>query len=393
MIRTTLLVSLLGLVMISMTAPGLAGSENSLLDVRIGPHKQFDRVVFEFQDEVPGRVLVRGDQRIEVRFANVHVPEHFSLPRLPRGLTVLKGIEAIREGDSNITFTISLNRDVSPSELPLAGRPWRLAIDLAPRVIETRESQPPYVPGDLPIPTRFAEQPAAPSDSVINSAQAHAILAYYYLAQGDTPSAWQEAVAYQQLCGEPLDLTLETEPQPPPPSPQAPTKFALPTIQFALWPVTPQAIGLALAFVVGVAGGLMLRAPIRRAPRAAREKKVKEPKIKSPKLKKPKRKKDLPAELAADLDALDQAAGEEPPVEPSAPAEPPKSKKRSEPEPLSDVLPPEAELAEKEVRESLMDRRVRRVLELTRQGATVSAIAEELQMGQDEVRLILDLNK
>ena len=40
-----------------------------------------------------------------------------------------------------------------------------------------------------------------------------------------------------------------------------------------------------------------------------------------------------------------------------------------------------------------MDRRVRRVLELNKEGRSIQAIAQELEMGQDEVKLILDLNQ
>jgi hypothetical protein len=40
-----------------------------------------------------------------------------------------------------------------------------------------------------------------------------------------------------------------------------------------------------------------------------------------------------------------------------------------------------------------MDRRVRRVLELNKEGKNIQTIAQELEMGQDEVKLILDLNQ
>jgi DNA-binding NarL/FixJ family response regulator len=92
-------------------------------------------------------------------------------------------------------------------------------------------------------------------------------------------------------------------------------------------------------------------------------------------------KADVTGELEEGLQALDEAVAQEPPRKAAAPPPPP-----PEPEP---VLQP----AEDEVRESLMDRRVRRVLELSREGRSVTAIAEELQMGQDEVKLILDLNQ
>lgn len=57
--RTLYLLSLIGLLLGGLTA-SLAAPHNTLLDVRVGPHKSFDRVVFEFQAEVAG---LCGSQR------------------------------------------------------------------------------------------------------------------------------------------------------------------------------------------------------------------------------------------------------------------------------------------------------------------------------------------
>ena len=243
-----------------------------------------------------------------------------------------------------------------------------MAIDLAPRESGQSEDKPEYIPGDLPIPTKFAEGPIAPADTV-NSEQLRAVLAYFYLAQGDTRRALEQAGMYQKIAGTPLDLGFNiTTPKITPPTSQ-------PTWQ-PKWNVlhlSPTAL-MAVALGIGVVLGFVFRSAVgkihitvSRAPRPPRRRKE-------------KKARDLAEEIARDLDTLDGALEQESPRE-SATAE-------SEAEPVPVESEPESEL-----RESVMDRRVARVLELSREGSNVAAIAEELQMGQDEVKLILDLNQ
>jgi hypothetical protein len=346
-----------------------AAAANTLLDVRVGPHKRFDRVVFEFENEASSRVVLKNNQKVEVRFADVRLLDHFSVPALPRGLTVLRGIDAYREGESGLVFEILLARDATPTELPLAGRPWRLALDLAPRVSENPDEKPEYVPGDQPIPTKFAEAPLSASDTA-NTAQLRAVLAYFYLAQGDTRRALEQAALYQKIASTPLDLGFNRS------APQtAPTALPPPTRQPAWnrWRFSPTVLLMA-ALGVGFALGIIIRgfAPrvkisLQRTPRPARRRKEKTP-------------RDLAEEIANDLDVLDDVVQQEPP---RAPADALASPEAAEATLGSD--------AEKELRVTVKDRRVARVLELSREGRSISAIAEELQMGQDEVKLILDL--
>ncbi|HEY3295767.1 MAG TPA: hypothetical protein VGL38_10030 [bacterium] len=370
---TLLRVALLG----SMALSAFAAPNNALLDVRIGTHKQFDRVVFELQSALVPSVKVKDGQRIEVRFSGVNVPQNFSLPSLPPDLTILKRIDAFREGE-DILFDLTLVRDATPTELPLMGTPWRLAIDLAPRTAAAPpEKKPEYIPGDLPIPTKLAGEDVteAPEDP----AQAHAVLAYFYLDRGDTANAAQEALAYQQITGKALDLSARTvakaTPTPPPPRPQS--AQAKQGFWPKKWPklVIPTPVIWLIIFGGGLLGGLAIRGGIR------------PPRLRMPKL--PQRKKkpqsqDMETELSDDLQALEEAVAQEPPRK-AAPAAPPPPERELIPEPVLEE--------EQEVRESLMDRRVRRVLELNREGRSVTDIAEELQMGQDEVKLILDLNQ
>jgi hypothetical protein len=339
---------------------------NTLLEVRVGPHKHFDRVVFEFENEATSRIVLKNNQKVEVHFAGVRLLDHFRVPMLPRGLTILKGIDAYREGDSGVVFDVYLARDATPTELPLAGSPWRLALDLAPRVSESPGDKPEYVPGDQPIPTKFAE---SPSPDTLNSAQLRGVLAYFYLAQGDTRRALEQAGLYQQIAGAPLDLGMNrsvprTAPLTSPPGRQA---------EWRAWNLSPTVLLLAalgIGFVLGmIVRSLASRLHIRwqSSPRPPRPRKEKTP-------------RDLAEEIAGDLEALDEAAQQEP----HAPQEPAPSEE-SEDTGGSD--------SEKALRDSVMDRRVARVLELSQEGRSVSAIAEELQMGQDEVKLILDLNQ
>jgi hypothetical protein len=375
-------IPLLGL-LASLTLRALAGSSNTLLDVRVGPHKHFDRVVFEFANEAVGRVTVKSPQKIEVRFPQVAALPNFSLPTLPRGLAVLKGIDAFRENETDLVFEITLARDAVPSELSLTGKPWRLAVDLSPRVTETPSAKPEYIPGDLPIPTRFAETPPEITDT-LDPARVHSVLAYFYQGLGDSQKAKEEASVYQGLTGATLDLGPELKmqtPKSPVKSPQTilPRDLRLPRFPI---PQMPQLLMLGLVFGAGIAGGFLLRSLLRRSGVPT----VKEPKPpKPPREKKHKKVKDRSRELEQDLQVLEEAVSQEPPVQPKKAPAPPKPAPEPEPELVLDN--------ENEMKESLMDRRVRRVLELSRQGATVAAIAEELQMGQDEVKLILDLNQ
>jgi hypothetical protein len=177
--------------------PVMAAEHPLLLDVRVGPHKQFDRIVFEFAAPVEARVDVKNAQTVNVRFVGVEIAAGFTLPPMPSGLSLIKNMEAFRDGDGTVLFEVTLARDATPSELPLPGSPWRLAVDLAPRVTESEKSEtkPEYVPGDLPIPTKFAKREPLLPDSM-DPARVHAVLAYYHLSRGDTEKALAEANLY-----------------------------------------------------------------------------------------------------------------------------------------------------------------------------------------------------
>ncbi len=350
-----------------------------LLDLRVGPHKSFDRVVFEFPSEVTHEITKSGENTIQVRFKNARANEGFSVPTMPRGLTVLSGIKIQSQSGSELVFDITLNRDATPTELPLVGNTWRLAMDFAPRIAEESQEKPEYIPGDLPIQTTYAENDVPTVDSLVtvDPAQSHAILAYFFFSRGDTEQAAREAQRYQDLTGQMI--------------PMSPTPESAPTTDLSKEHPLQQAKSfkifmLPLPAVLGITFGLGLLVgliALRLLPVVRFQIRLPRLKLRLPK-RQPKpvsEPDDLSDELEEDLSLLDSAVKQEP--KRTKAAAPP------EPEPVMDEVPD----AEKEAKDSLMDRRVRRVLELNKEGRSVSDIAEELEMGQDEVKLILDLNR
>ncbi|MBU0509507.1 hypothetical protein KKH27_11820 [bacterium] len=370
--------------------PAFAASPSELIDLRVGRHKSFDRVVFEFPTEVPRQISVIGEHQVRVQFTGAVAKPGFNLPRLPQSLIALAGIQVNQTSDKNLVVDIFLKRDVSPSELALAGNTWRLAVDFAPRMSEQPAGKPEYIPGDRPIPTTFAEAAPTPAATdTLDAAQIHSVLAYFFLSRGDTQSALREALAYRETSGQMLSLTLpeESDPAESTPDESPPPDHARLRLFFLPWPYA-----LGIIFGLGLLIGLILVRVLPQKKISLALPSFKLPRFKLPKLSLPKRKPkesapDISEELEADMNALETAVKEEPPR--ALPKEAPKPAPEPEPELVEQPVPD----AEKEAKDSLMDRRVRRVLELNKEGRSISDIAEELQMGQDEVKLILDLNR
>jgi hypothetical protein len=370
---------LLALAFIMLAQTGGDALARTLASVRIGPHKNFDRMVFEFDGECQSFITSSGDQKVEVLFKNAQTAKSFSLPALPPGLVAIKSVDAFRVGNSDITFEITLARDASASELPLSGKPWRLAIDLSPKMSQSNQDKPEYIPGDQPIQTKFAETttpatpPATPpiaaestAITAIDPAKARAVLAYFYLAGGDTPKAREFATAYKELTGEGLDIPL--------PAHAVASGYFIGNFQLTAWWL------LGLAALAGMIGGVIgsLLAGTLRSLKSKLPHKAASP-------------RELSEELETNLAELEQTVKAEatPASRAQAPA-PEKVKSRAVAETQAAAPAPAPE--EEEVKESLMDRRVRRVLELNKQNRPIAEIAAELEMGQDEVKLILDLN-
>ncbi len=406
----------------------------SLLSVRFGSHQGFDRMVCELSNATKYEVKYAENGIVELHLDNVTVSEKFFLPKLPPQIKLLTSVEAFLEGEHSIVIEVRGTEALFAKLTELKGASWRLALDLskkseqpaepahvAPTIAKpetTSTSKPqlkhrpakdepaPYVPGDKPIETILAgkqeqtheqkEEPQLLTDEktvekpvakqhkkseakpaieplfASDSLKALEILAEFYDVMGDQDAAREYARLY-------LDKVDSGG--------SFPKKEAEHT---ATWPVW---ILAAIAFAAGIAGGIIgnrLRLP-KGAPSM--------PKFKLPsfKLFKFGKRKDKVEELADDLDKLDRAVASEkhktnlkPQPKPAAfkaevPAEVVKVAEEDFPEDTK-------ENPETDMKESLMDRRVKRVLELSAQNRSLADIAKELDMGQDEVKLIIDLN-
>lgn len=367
---------------------------------------------------------------VELHLDNVSVSEKFFLPKLPPQIKLLSSVEAFLEGDHNIVIEIRGTEVLFAKTTELKGASWRLALDLSkqsdqpaePAHVEPTTAKPettstakpqlkhrpakdepaPYVPGDKPIETiladkqepkeephllheeKHADKPAAPKYKkseakpvvepllTADSLKALEILAEFYDVMGDQEAARE----YARLYLDKIDS-----------GGSFPKKE---TEQTATWPVW---ILAAIAFAAGIAGGIIgnrLHMP-KGSPSM--------PKFKLPSFKLPKlgKSKDKVEELAKDLDKLDRAVASE------------KHKTNLKPQPKQAAFKAEVpveivkdaeedfpedvkENPETDMKESLMDRRVKRVMELNSQNRSLADIAKELDMGQDEVKLIIDLN-
>ncbi|MBL0061204.1 MAG: hypothetical protein IPP40_06905 [bacterium] len=401
----------------------------SLLSVRFGSHQGFDRMVCELSNATKYEVKQAENGVVELHLDNVAVSEKFFLPKLPPQIKLLTSVEAFLEGDHSIVIEIRGTEALFAKTTELKGASWRLALDLSkqseqptePAHVEPTTAKPettsttkpqlkhrpakdepaPYVPGDKPIETiladkqeskeepkllheeKPADEPAAPKHKkpaktvagpllTADSLKALEVLAEFYDVMGDQDAAREYARLY-------LDKVDSGG--------SFPKKEAE---QTATWPIW---ILVAIAFAAGIAGGIIgnrLRMP-KGSPSM--------PKFRLSSLKLPKfgKRKDKAEELSEDLNKLDRAVASEkhktnlkPQPKQAAfkaevPAEIVKDAEEDFPEDTKENL-------ETDMKESLMDRRVKRVMELNSQNRSLADIAKELDMGQDEVKLIIDLN-
>ncbi len=370
--RTAGLTVWVSLLLLSMNAVSFAA--NHLLNVRIGTHKNFDRIVFEFQSEANCEIAYKSDKLIEVVIRNAATREGFSLPALPPGLGTIRSVDAFRQGSNDLVFEINLLREAQASEKPIPGSPWKYAIDIGSKVARTEDDKPRYVPGDKPIQTRFAEaHPKTPVD--FDPIKLRAVLAYFYLAIGDEPRAREEAARYESLVGEPLDLSPDFD--------LASANTA--ERKTAHTPITAQGQPLPSSLIIwyalggGFIGGLFGVMSMRFAPRL---------KLLIPRGNWINSIRKLEASVTEDLEKLQKTVKSPESAAASATPPVPAAKPRPQPEAAGQVpVPVEA------ATESPADSRVRQVLDQHRSGRDVQAIAQNLEMSQDEVKLIIDLNQ
>ncbi|MBK6766396.1 MAG: hypothetical protein IPG71_08785 [bacterium] len=420
-----------------------AATAGTLHSVRFGSHQGFDRVVCEFLEPAQYQITPTKDGHTELRLRNTSVDETFFLPKLPPQIKLITSVEAFREGEHDIIIEIRGSAPLDARAIELQGQSWRLAIDFslqktdAPSGAEptqapstakqkttpkSKSADPEYVPGDKPHETRLAEgevnhaephakpktegaqlpvadakkqeepvkeatpalidtasaslptevtEPQFLSDATkpIDTAKAFEVLAEFFDLIGDEP----KARSYAKLYFDKTDAASIEESQSPPTTSEETQ---------ANWPVWLLAV---IAFAAGIAGGILgnhLRVPglgggfkkmIFRKVKldgAGGEEQVRE--------------------LAKDLDELDKAVEKERPAKAQSAVVPKEIVEQAEHDFPADE--PVATPVESTMKDSLMDRRVKRVLELAAGNKSLADIAQELDMGQDEVKLILDLN-
>jgi chemotaxis protein histidine kinase CheA len=438
--------ALAALVLFALAA--LSTEAATLNSIRFGTHEQFDRVVCDLSSETTYEIRMLPSGVLELYLKNTDVSEKFFLPKLPANVKVLTLVEAFRENERDVVIEIRGKAALTAKEIVLQGQSWRLALDIssdetetspAQKVVPKQTEEPrPYIPGDKPIETKFAQEdkksdtpsehlpveehkqlaqspkaekpkveqrkesvtpkhesmplesekpiPArtesddeqllarlkAPLsiDEPADTLKALDVLAIFYEVMGDTESAAQ----FEGLLTEKEQAKSSAR------------RVAPQVMRTSSEPRFPDWLLIVLAIVGGLAGGVL-------GTRLAQSGKNMKLSFKMPKLPTFKKKKSETKEVsepeAKELkrhsDELDKAVQREK-----------KSVKKEVPDDVvkeaESAFPADEPAAEVMMKESLMDRRVKRVLELSAQKRNIADIAKELDMGQDEVKLILDLN-
>lgn len=374
-------------------------------------------MVCELSEQVNYSVSQKSADHIEVRLHSVDVDDRFFLPKLPPQIRLISSVEAFREGEQDIILEIRGNVPVEARPIELQGEHWRLAFDISAVQSESQVSpsqvkspatetpstqtpaKPPkkneYVPGDKPMETRYADQgqadstlkqpkksSAESSDSKsglsgqgvdssqlksltdiagnsiesLDTAKVFEVLAEFFYLAGDRQTAREFAQLYVDRLRR-SDARSDVG--------QAPSQQALP-----IWLIS------LIAFVAGLAGGVLgNRLRLMKLPYNPKHR--------------PEEAVDPASELADDIDALERAVASEHPLESTKPSVAEGLRQGANQEVAEELQPASVEAA---MKESLMDRRVKRVLELSGQNKSLAEIAQELDMGQDEVKLIIDLN-
>jgi hypothetical protein len=151
LVRTLIVTSLVAVVLALAAAPAGAQSTPTLVDVRAGSHAGFDRVVFEFQGDVPQHrigyvdqlvedgsgnpVSVAGAADLEVVFqgANAHKEDGsptISPRRFSPGLPAVKEIAQLGDFEAVVSYGIGVDQR-RPIQVSTLSNPSRLVIDIA----------------------------------------------------------------------------------------------------------------------------------------------------------------------------------------------------------------------------------------------------------------------
>jgi hypothetical protein len=151
LVRTLVVTSLVTAVLALAAAPAGAQSTPTLVDVRVGRHPGFDRVVFEFRGGLPdhrvsyvdqlvedgsGRpVSVAGAADLKVVFQAANAHEEDGSPsvsprRFSPGLPAVKEVAQVGDFEAVVTYGIGIDRRRPITVSTLSG-PSRLVIDVA----------------------------------------------------------------------------------------------------------------------------------------------------------------------------------------------------------------------------------------------------------------------
>jgi hypothetical protein len=342
----------------------------TIYGIRYGAHPDFDRVVFEISEPVDCRIESVDPDHLRIHLGHVVVSPRFRVATLPKKTVSVLSAKAFGGGEDPFIVNIRIRGNVKTSLLKLGGSPSRIAVDITPtQAVRPPEEEPDYIPGDRPLPTKFAETIAPPTE--IDEAKIHSILAYYFLAMGDTVQALREATAYEAATGEALDLTLEAVPTA---SPLPAPVVTSPSILFE-W----LKVDYLIAFLAGILGyafaSLLVFLVRRQRPR--------DPRVQAEELMERAHKiREVYDEATAGESRRKIDRGVSTESAEASPAE----------EAVQEGAAPEPSEVQS-VKDSATERRAKRVMELANSGKTVADIAQDLQMSQDEVKLILDLNQ
>ncbi len=349
----------LGIASATTTAPTIYG-------IRYGTHTNYDRIVIELSEPVDCRVETIEPEHLRIHLGKLTVSQKFCAAKLPDKMATIKYAHASGGGELPFTLDIHLRESVSASVMKIEGDPSRIAIDFHPKqAVKPAEKEPEYIPGDRPFPTKFAET-SLPLEE-INDAKIHAILAFYFAAAGDSAKAEQEAAIYASLTGNPLEFASEVQITTPEIIVPGPAHVIVPWLK----------LDYLIAFLAGMIGyAFCLALSIVIGWRKKRH---------------PHKQADEMMTYAQNIrEAVDKAVAAET-TETKQKETPPAQTVPEKLEPVEE--PPFPEPAEVEaLKESAVERRAKRVVELSKQGKSIADIAQELEMSQDEIKLILDFN-
>jgi hypothetical protein len=151
LVRTLVVTSLVAVALAMGAAPAGAQSTPVLVDVRAGSHPGFDRVVFEFEGEVPEHtvtyvdqlvedgsgnpVSLAGEANLEVVFQGANAHEDDGSPtvsprRFSPGLTAVKEVAQTGDFEAVVSYGIGVDQR-RPIKVSTLSEPSRLIVDVS----------------------------------------------------------------------------------------------------------------------------------------------------------------------------------------------------------------------------------------------------------------------